>query len=112
MTHTVEIKITITDKQIEEIMNSALVGCTYWADDAEIVVAEGKKKPDLYVSEGITHGYAISIHDAEEDKWMTMGLQEFLKALSKTPTFDYQDYDQEDAEQLLQTALFGEAIYG
>lgn len=109
--HIITSKTTITDEQIEDIMSAALQGCTYWADEARLVSSRPDEK-DLYISEALTHGCKVRIHDAEEEKWHLVSLTGFLKALAKTPNFDYEGYDSLDAEQVLQTAIFGEAIYG
>lgn len=110
-THEVVIKIKVTDEQIEDILSSALAGCTYWADEARLVSSRPDEK-DLYISEALTHGCKIRIHDSEEEKWHLVSLNGFLKALSKTPQFDYEQYDSLDAEGVLQTAIFGKVIYG
>lgn len=110
--HTIEIKIEVTDEQIEDIMTSALTGCIYWADNAYIVVARGEEAPDMYNSAAITHGKVLRIHDAETDKWHRLTLTKFLKGLKLCPAFDYENYDALDAEQVLQMALFGEVVYG
>jgi hypothetical protein len=111
--YTVMIKIKLSRQQIDDIVLSALKGCLYWADDLEIIVAENKKdpKPTMWPSEALTNGYALKIHDAEEDKWEKLTIRKLLNALSKTPHFNYDNYDQYDAEQVLQKALFGKVVY-
>lgn len=112
MNHTFDIKVTVSDEQIEDILSSALTGCTYWVDADYIPVARGEEVPNLMNSKAITHGYQLRIHDAEEDKWHRLTLTKFIKGLQLAPRFDYENYDQYDAEQILQLALFGKTIYG
>jgi len=111
--HTFTIKRTITDQQIDYIMSAALQGITYWADDANVLWKDFPEGETVqYISEALTHGGNLRIHDAEEEKWHKLTLKKFLKGLTFVPEFDFEDYDMYDAERVVQCALFGKLIYG
>lgn len=97
----------VTEQQVNDIMSKALLGCGYWADEADVPNNE-----KLFASEALTQGFDVKIHDAEEDKWHTLTLTKFLKGLSLAKNHNFEDYDMYDAEQVLQYALFGKLIYG
>jgi len=111
MKRIIESQVEVTDEQLEDILSSALSGMTYWADDAYCPRTKNQPAPDLMLSETLTHGYKLKIHDAEEDKWRELTLTKFLKGLSLARMFDYDDYDSLDAERVVQLALFGKVIY-
>lgn len=98
----------ITKNDVEAIMHSALQGIMYWADDAEL---KENCEVDMPLSEALTSGFRIKIHDAEEDKWRTLTMKKFLKGLAMMNHHDYYEYDMYDCEQVIQYALFGEQRY-
>lgn len=103
-------KITklVSAEDIENIINDALDhGSTYWVDDFKAVRAKGIK----YDAEALTHGGYIMVHDLEAEKWHCLTLKKVLKGLGR---FDraIADYDGQDADAVLQLAIFGELIYG
>lgn len=108
MNHPFTIKMSVSSQQISDIMSSALSGMTYWADGAYIIGDE----TDMYNSDAISNGRQLRIRDAESEKWHILTLKKFLKGLSLSPRFDYDNYDMYDAERVVQLALFGEEIYG
>lgn len=97
----------ITAEQIDDIMESALKGITYWADEAYVV-----GDYDGWTSKALTAGKQIRIHDQEADKWHVLTMKKFLEGLSLSISFDQEYYDNSDADQIVQRALFGEVIYG
>ena len=107
-TYTIETKQTVTQEQIDDVVTTALEGgITYWCDRATTDVDLG----DNYLSEMLTKGADIKLHDAEEDEWHTLTLGAFIKALGVS-SFDFEQYDALDADLVVQTALFGDVIYG
>jgi hypothetical protein len=102
---------TITDEQIHNVINDALDhGSTYWMDQFEDYRA--KNKPDGYYSAmALTHGGFIMVHDLEGEKWHYLTLKKVLKGFALSH-IDPEDYDGDDADQVLQNALFGEVVYG
>jgi len=110
--HKVVIVKELTDEDINDILDSALHGCRYWVGDIKIKLFNKAAPPPAYLSQALTQGHSLKIHDSEEDKWHTLTLNKFIKGLSLSYGFNYEDYDKEEAEQVLQRALFKEAIYG
>lgn len=111
-TFTIESKIEVTQEQIDDIMVTALEGgITYWCDEARI--ASSSNVDDLdYLSQEISNGGVLELHDAEEDKWHRLDLNMVLRALGKQRQFDFEQYDALDVDNVIQQAIFGEVIYG
>ena len=97
----------ITAEQVEDIMDSALRGITYWADEAYVV-----GDYDGWTSKALTAGKRIRIHDKEENKWHVLTMKKFLDGLSISSSFDDEYFDSSDADSIIQNALFGKVIYG
>jgi hypothetical protein len=119
----------ITDEMVDDILTAALEGgITYWADAAKIIGdwPDGKSRygadpsdSDLFLSEVLTHGSDVAIHEPEEDTWHTLtlakmkrGIRHAAKQYGKTPLALYEDHDAGVADNIVQYALFGELIYG
>lgn len=103
----------ITEEQIDDIMDAALKGISYWADKVEVdLPPENWPEGMEYSSQALTHGRILTIHDAEEDKNHILIMANFLKGLSLMDDFDYYNYDMYDADKIIQYAIFGELIYG
>lgn len=119
-----EIKVSLTQEDVDNIMVSALEGgINYWCRKAEVV--EEQRCGD-WGHEQIARGGALILHDAEcSDKWK-LNLKKFLKgvklwiqngddrygALQKDGTLDTGEIDGEMADMIVQYALFNEVIYG
>lgn len=110
MNTTYEYTKKITVQEIEALMSAALQGMTYWADEASIIDVSDEDS-GIYTSQAFTYGYAIEIHDAEEDKTHKLTLHKLLKGLSMTDNLDLESYDMYDAERVVQRALFGKEVY-
>ncbi len=107
-TYKIESIRTVTQEQIDDVVTTALEGgITYWCDQAITDVDLG----DNYLSEMLTRGAAISLHDRETDEWHTLTLEELLKALGDMQ-FDFDNYDSLDVDCVIQKAIFGEVVYG
>ena len=100
----------VTADDIENIMESALEGISYWAADASIVALK-PSDDGMYTSRALTHGYAVRIYDDEEEKWHRLTLNKFLKGLALMQKQDFYDYDMYDADSVIQYALFGKQVY-
>lgn len=112
MKYTIVSKQTVTGEEIDDIVDASIPGLTYWAGEIE-VTGDGKWPKGMdFETQALTHGRSLRIYDEEAEKWHTLTLKKFLKALSLHPDFNYENYDMYDAEHLVQVALFGEAIYG
>lgn len=106
--YTIESKRQVTQQEVDDVVTTALEGgITYWCDAAETDYDLG----DGYLSEVLTRGGDIKLHDAEDDKWYTLTLDAFIRALGVC-MFDFEQYDALDADNVVQTAIFGEVIYG
>lgn len=124
------IDIQITDEDIDDIMSYALDGgITYWCGRVEVV---GTCLGD-YASDQISRGGTLRLYDIEdEDEVYELTKEKFLQGVRLflvTPTFNFWRtvklegddkfyinccgvMDAEDADAIIQYALFGEIIYG
>jgi hypothetical protein len=111
MSYTLKRTQEISEQQVEDLLSQALAGAHYWADEAYI---RGIKEEDsgMWNHDAITHGYRLAIHDSEGEKWYQLTLKKFLGAIQLRDNWDFDSYDQYDADSILQVALFGEVIYG
>lgn len=119
-----EIKASLTQENIDDIMVSALEGgINYWCSEAEVV--EDKRCAD-WGHEQIARGGALILHDAESDDKWELTLEKFLNgvklwlqnnedrygAVASDGTFDPGEVDGEMADLIVQYALFGEVVFG
>lgn len=104
------VKVTITSEDVDNILADAFYqGIAYWCDTIDY-----DRKPDTEVSamsESITKGAIIRLHDSEEDKWHQLTLDKVLQAIADEQV-DFDDYDATTADNVIQRAIFGEVIYG
>lgn len=110
MERIIEKKITVTDENVTDIMESALQGITYWAGEAHIMGLKDKDE-GMWTSEAITKGYHVRIWDSEEEKWRQLTFTKFLKGLKMMDNLDIESYDMVDADMIIQFALFGKQVY-
>lgn len=127
----VEIKLTVTEEDIDDIMCSALEGgIAYWCDIAK--VPESKRVAG-WGHEQIARGGELRIHviepfDSEDTEWYTLNLANFLaglKAFIQDPGWScgcLEEYgslrllvtgniDADRADAIIQHALFGAIVY-
>lgn len=115
-----EIKVNLTQQDIDDIMVTALEGgINYWCRKAE-VVGEYLGK---CASDQISRGGSLILHDAESsDKW-ELTLEKFLEGVKRyfedgchvqvdDGCIDTGDIDAGDADCIVQFALFGEVQFG
>lgn len=122
--HSITPTIIVTNSDIDDIMTTALEGgINYWADQAETVGTLREEDKDLYISETISRGYTVEIHDAEEGEiyqldlekllnGITYGVQNGFVEINNGGTIDTGDIDAIAADVIIQAALFGDVIYG
>lgn len=115
----INIKTQYKDEDIDDIMCTALEGgINYWCDRVEVV---GEYLGDA--SEQISRGGILKLHDSEEDETYELTLDKFLVGLAKVVgergldviyrgKIDPSNIDAEDADAIVQYALFGDIIYG
>lgn len=112
---TVPVTISVTGQQIDDILTDALEGgITYWCDGAEV------KGMDFcgadYASDVISRGGALWLrYNDGDDKRVMLTLDKFLKGLAlmiQEQGFNFEDYDANDVDMVVQYAVFGEVVYG
>ena len=120
---TVNLKISISEEDIDDIMTTALEGgITYWCRKAKV---EGEYLGE-YASEQIARGGVLKLYPVDEDKTYTLTLEKLLKGIEQAmqeqyfPNYerwsvdgiDTCNVDADVADVIIQFALFGEIVYG
>ena len=123
-----QIKIHLTQQDVDDIMVSALEGgICYWCDR---VTVEGEYLGE-YASEQISRGGMLKVHvtepfDDQDTEWYELGIEKFTQgfrlwlensgdsygAVSCDGKVDCGEIDAECADAIIQYALFGEIIFG
>ena len=119
----VNIDIELSDEEIDDILVTAFEGgINYWAYKAE--PKDGDFKGASYASDALSKGATILIYDNESDDVYELTKEKFLKGLGNAlvkyghlfkmdgDKLDLGYIDAAGADIIVQTALFGEAIYG
>lgn len=118
------INVTVTEEDIDDIMAGALEGgITYWCDEAKVV---GEYLGE-YGSEQISRGGRLLLHDFEEDETHMLDKEKFMKGLKmyiENPhPYDILETinnklgidtcvaDATVCDMIIQYALFGEVVY-
>lgn len=96
---------SITPEEIDDIMDSALRGISYWASECRVV----GDYLGGYASEQISRGGKLKIQD-DDGKWFVLTRAKFLKGLSLYKG-SLEDVDDVIADSIIQLALFGEEVY-
>ena len=125
---TINYTVPITDEMIEDILCSAFEGgITYWAGNVSCKDEEDMQKVGGYKHEYLTKtklkDAVMYIHDAETGEKFTITKKLIIFALQKmdNPEYKYRkalkrilngDWDADDADIVVQTACFGEVVYG
>lgn len=122
-TFTIESSYTVTQEDVDDIVSTALEGgITYWCDTVRVKDNLLNPPEDFdYLSYALTRGFDLELHDREygaEDEedyesggWHVLTLDNLLEALGELH-IDFDNYDANDADKAIQTAIFGELIYG
>ena len=102
-------KRTVTQEDVDFLLDAALAGgmMADWCDLAEIGNEPTEKHS--YLSEILTRGGDLVLTDGEDEYVLT--LDKFLEAIGKVGV-DFEDYDAVVADMVVQTAIFGEVVYG
>lgn len=110
--YTVHTTQQVTQDQIDDVLADAFEhGISYWCDAVEVFDDSVQEGEYGYISEALTRNCSLRLHDTEEDKWVYLSLQSLLEAFGKLQ-FNFDDYDAQDADCVVQKAVFGEVIYG
>ena len=114
-----EVKVHLTCEDVDAIMCSALDAIGYWCRRAQVA---GEYLGE-YASEQISRGGTLTLYDAESsDKW-TLDLEKFLNGVKlyfeqgchvqvEDNSIDAGDIDANDADCIVQFALFEKVVFG
>ena len=115
-----QIEVTLTQQDIDDIMTTALEGgITGWCNQVEVVGEQLGRS----ASEQISKGRSLILYDMESsDKW-ELTLKKFLNGVKlyfedgchvqvNDGSIDTGDIDANDADCIIQLALFGEVVFG
>ena len=116
----ISLDVDLSQQDIDDIMVVALEGgINYWCREAEVV---GEYLGE-YASDQISRGGSLILHDAESsDKW-ELTRDKFLNGVKlyfeqgchvqvEDNAIDTGDIDANDADCIVQFAVFGEVIFG
>lgn len=105
---------------IVNILSDANYGCAYWCGemdydkqaykDSKAELGEGCCFEDI-LADMLLKGHSIGFIDAEDGSREDLTLDKLQDAFESFEG-DKEDMDSEDADFIIQTALFGEVIYG
>ena len=117
MTNFVKVKIEITDEMIDDILAGCFEGgSNYWITSVELKrqAMEGRNLYNGYASHQISRGGLLWIHYDGESMSLTknkvvLGCRKYAQHHGK---FDFENFDADDCDQILQYALFSEIVYG
>jgi hypothetical protein len=102
---------TITAEQIDNILDAALyTGIAYWANDLEVVTRPTEPGATA-MSEFLTRGGKLAIVEDETGKQHELTVDVVLKGLSLYEHSNYDEFDANDADNIIQLGLFGEIVY-
>lgn len=120
---TISLDVEVTDQNIDDIMVTALEGgINYWCNKA--VVVNNDYRGNKYASGVISRNGTLLLCDSEDSKEYELdrtkfikGLKMFLQESSSAHCLDGNDLDTgmvdaDDADAIIQYALFDDIIYG
>lgn len=114
--------IKVNAEGIDDIMACALEGgITFWCDEARVV---GEYLGE-YASDQISRGGQLLLHDMEEEETYLLSKEKFMKGLKifldnnegkickldSGYEVDPANIDANDADSIIQYAIFGELVY-
>jgi hypothetical protein len=109
----------LTDENIDDILVTAFEGgINYWTN-TPVRVPEWPKGVD-YASSVVSKNKPVLIFNEDENEWMELNLEKLLHGIKmflsrRSLSCDYfsdGNFDAEDADVIVQYALFGEIVYG
>ena len=115
-----EVEVNLTQQDIDDIMVAALEGgICYWCRKAEVV---GEYLGEC-ASDQISRGGALILYDADSAQTWELTLEKFLNGVKlyfeqgchvqvEDNAIDAGDIDSNDADCIVQFAVFGEVIFG
>lgn len=108
-----EIKITITEEQLSDMLDTAFNSIAYWTKDVYAISdCEWLRSPSFSDYILLGKGIIILPIDAINGKTKFPLTKKRIKtALSMCSWFDWDTYDSWDADRVIQIALFGKIVY-
>lgn len=114
-----EIEVSLSQQDIDDIMVTALDSICYWCREAEVIGNYHGK----YASDQISRGGTLRLHDAESAQTWELTLEKFLNGVKlyfeqgchvnvEDNAIDTCDIDANDADCIVQFAVFGEVVFG
>ena len=112
--------VDVTEEDISDIMTTALEGgITYWCSRIETTGAHS----ELSIEERLAKGESLTLHDMKSEKPYTLtcaallnGLRLFLNDIPRSCVYngklDTSEIDADDADSIIQLAVFGRIVYG
>jgi hypothetical protein len=112
---------SITSENVSDLISTAFEGgINYWCGKAKLVEGSVKEeqKKDKLISDLVVLGGRLILHDAEsDDKWelninnMIDGIRQHCTQKNILPSQLMEDYDADDADKIIQYALFKEQVF-
>lgn len=114
----VTLTLSLNPKVVDDILTTAFEGgINYWC--GKVTFAPGVNPPKgTYASEALTKGCDLILYDAEEPELWTLTLEKMLSGIKlycekrNTLITDDSILDAEEADVVVQLALFGEVVFG
>ena len=115
-----EVEVNLTQQDIDDIMVAALEGgICYWCRKAEVI---GEYLGE-YASDQISRGGSLILYDADSAQTWELTLEKFLNGVKlyfeqgchvqvEDNAIDAGDIDANDADCIVQFAVFGEVVFG
>lgn len=119
----VEMPLELKQEDVDDIMCGALEGgINYWCRKAEVVESEYFGE---YASEQISRGGNLRLYDSNDDEVYVLDLEKFIAGFKAWVANGYDTHgaiqagkidccniDAEDADQIVQFAIFGDIVFG
>lgn len=122
---TVTVSEYVTAQLIDDIVSTAFEGgINYWCKEIDhtpwdILNEKYSEDPVKYGSELISRGEIVKLYDAEENGWYNLTLEKLIKGLElyckksgSSISKLNDDFDANDADNIIQYSIFGELVYG
>lgn len=115
-------EVEVTHQNIDDLMITAFEGgISYWCSNAKLVCNgacqltwlkdNGSKRT---TAEMLSQGYDIELHDSEAGETYLLTIEKFITGLTRwlSEGGDLDNFDADDADRIVQYALFNELVYG
>lgn len=104
--------IELSQKDIDDLITDAFEGgINYWCGKVEV---KGEYKEE-YASDQISRGGTLILYDRETDNKWELTLEKFLNGIklwAENSSGDIENTDGDDADQIIQYALFEKIVFG